>query len=200
MKILAIDTSTDACSAALSLDNGTILERFELSPKTHTKLLLPMIDDLFHEARFSLKECDALAFGRGPGSFTGVRIASAIIQGLSFGANKPVVPISTLRVVAQGCFRETKSSHIFATLDARLNEIYWGLFVVDEFGIMQPASKEYVQKPEEVILPAGTWIKAENLPHAKDIVEIAREELELGRSVSSFEALPVYIRHHDRKS
>jgi tRNA threonylcarbamoyladenosine biosynthesis protein TsaB len=195
MKILAIETSTDACSAALSIGT-TILERFEVSPKSHTKLLLPMIDNLFREAGFTLGECDALAFGCGPGSFTGLRIASAIIQGLSFGTNKPVIPVSTLRVVAQGYYRETHSSHIFATIDARLQEIYWGLFVVDEYGIMHAASKEYVQKPEDVILPEGNWIKAEGYPHAKDIVAIAEAEFLLGHLVSPFDALPVYIRHH----
>src|SRR5437868_5852357 len=118
-KILAVDTSTDACSAALSMNN-ILFERFSVAARSHTHLILPMIDSLLSEAQTSLQELDAFAFGAGPGSFTGLRIASAIIQGLSFGSQKPVIPISTLRSLAQAAYREFKVKQVFAWLDARL--------------------------------------------------------------------------------
>jgi tRNA threonylcarbamoyladenosine biosynthesis protein TsaB len=127
MKLLAVDTSTEACSAALYLD-GTILERYELAPREHTKLILPMIDSLMTEAKMEPQDLDALAFGRGPGSFTGVRIATGIIQGISFAADLPVVPVSTLAAIAQDCIEKTENNCIFTAVDARMNEIYWAIY------------------------------------------------------------------------
>ena len=103
MKLLAVETATEACSAALSI-NGVITERFELAPKHHTRLILPMIDELMNEADLSVKELDALAFGCGPGSFTGIRIATGIIHGIALGADLPVVCVSTLAAMAQDLF------------------------------------------------------------------------------------------------
>ena len=100
MKLLAVETATEACSAALYID-GDITERFALTPKEHTKLILPMIDGLMADAGLTPFDLDALAFGCGPGSFTGVRIATGIIQGIAFGADLPVVPVSTLAAIAQ---------------------------------------------------------------------------------------------------
>lgn len=103
MKLLAVETSTEACSAALLID-GAVAERFEVSPQKHTRLILPMIDALMAEAGLMPQQLDALAFSRGPGSFTGVRIATGIIQGIAFGADLPVVPVSTLAAIAQDFF------------------------------------------------------------------------------------------------
>ena len=103
MKLLAVETSTEACSAALFID-GDVAERFEISPREHTRLILPMIDGLMAEAGLKPQQLDALALSRGPGSFTGVRIATGIIQGIAFGADLPVVPVSTLAAIAQDFF------------------------------------------------------------------------------------------------
>ena len=103
MKLLAVETSTEACSAALYID-GIVNERFELAPKEHTKLILPMIDSLMSDAGLKPQQLDALAFSCGPGSFTGVRIATGVIQGIALGADLPVVPVSTLAAIAQDFF------------------------------------------------------------------------------------------------
>nr|VFJ96912.1 MAG: tRNA threonylcarbamoyl adenosine modification protein YeaZ [Candidatus Kentron sp. H]VFJ97120.1 MAG: tRNA threonylcarbamoyl adenosine modification protein YeaZ [Candidatus Kentron sp. H]VFK02851.1 MAG: tRNA threonylcarbamoyl adenosine modification protein YeaZ [Candidatus Kentron sp. H] len=129
MKILAIDTATDACSVALHLD-GEYWGRHELAPRQHAEILLPRIRELLSEAGLSLNHLDALAFGRGPGAFTGVRIATSVAQGLAFGADLPVVPISSLHALAQGAWRERGERNLLAALDARMGEVYWGAYRV----------------------------------------------------------------------
>ncbi len=127
MKLLAIDTSTDACSAALWL-NGEVRQRYQVAPREHGQLILPMIESLLAEAGLALTQLDTLAFGRGPGGFTGVRIANSVIQGLAFGADLPVVPISSLAALAQGAYTEMGTPQILAAIDARIGEVYWGAY------------------------------------------------------------------------
>ena len=116
MKLLAVETSTEACSAALYID-GIVNERFELAPKEHTKLILPMIDSLMSDAGLKPQQLDALAFSCGPGSFTGVRIATGVIQGIALGADLPVVPVSTLAAIAQDFFdNHSKAQHNHSTI------------------------------------------------------------------------------------
>ena len=122
MKILAVDTATEACSAALYI-NGDIQERFEIAPREHTRLLLPMVDSLMAEAGIRPQQLDAIAFGCGPGSFTGVRIAAGVMQGIAYGADLPVVPVSTLAAISQSCLQKTAHDTIFTAVDARMNEI-----------------------------------------------------------------------------
>ena len=122
MKLLAIDTSEDACSAALCVGDE-ILERFEIAPRRHTELILPMMDGLLKEAGLSLRGLDALAFARGPGSFTGVRIATAIVQGVALGAGLAVVPVSSLQALAQGARRVHGAGQVLSALDARMREV-----------------------------------------------------------------------------
>lgn len=105
MRILAIDTATEACSVAL-WNNGTINAHFELCPREHTQRILPMVQEILAASGVSLNEIDALAFGRGPGSFTGVRIGIGIAQGLALGANLPMIGVSTLATMAQGAWRK----------------------------------------------------------------------------------------------
>lgn len=193
IKILAIDTSTDACSAAISCE-GQVIGYSEVVQRGHTKILLPMIERLLNEVGVGLAELDAFAFGRGPGSFTGVRIACSVIQALGFGMNKSVIPVSTLRILAQSAYREYGAEQVLATLDARMQQIYWGLFEKDIKGIMQPVGDEKVQFSEEIQLPPGSWHRTTGFPKASDMIEIALADYSLNRGVPSAQALPVYLR------
>jgi tRNA threonylcarbamoyladenosine biosynthesis protein TsaB len=193
IKLLAIDTATDACSVALYL-HDQMIERFAVMPRAHTRLLLPLIDELLKEADIPLTELDAFAFGRGPGSFTGIRIACSVIQALSFGLNKPVVSVSTLHALAQGAARTSGATRVFASLDARLGSLYWGLFEMGSEGIMQPVSEEHLSLAEQIRLPVGSWQEVTGYPHAGDIARIAGFEYQAGRAVAAALALPVYLR------
>lgn len=192
IKLLAIDTSTDACSVALSFD-GQFIEKFEIIPRAHTRLLLTLIDDLLKEAGIALADLDAFAFGRGPGSFTGIRIACSVIQAFSFGTNKPVVPVSTLQALAQGAARTDKATAVFASLDARMGSRYWGLFEMGVLGIMQPVSEERLQLADHIQLPPGLWHRITGYPHAQDIARIGVFEYQQGHAVPAALALPVYL-------
>ncbi|MDF1583157.1 MAG: tRNA (adenosine(37)-N6)-threonylcarbamoyltransferase complex dimerization subunit type 1 TsaB [Methyloprofundus sp.] len=149
MKILAIDTATEACSAALYIE-GEIQERFVIAPREHAKLLLPMIDSLMAEADLRPQQLDAIAFGCGPGSFTGVRIATGVMQGIAYGADLPVVPVSTLAAISQACLQKTSYDTIFTAVDARMNEIYWAVYQRDAEGFAQLIGVEKVQPASEV--------------------------------------------------
>lgn len=134
--ILALDSATDACSVAL-YRNGEVTGLFELAAKSHTQRLLPMVDELLKSTDCTLKDLDAIAFGRGPGSFTGLRICLGVVQGLAFGANLPVIPVSTLAAIASGYLRKSAVHSglplpLLVALDARMNEVYWALFEADE--------------------------------------------------------------------
>ncbi|AGJ61476.1 Uncharacterized protein YeaZ [Candidatus Moranella endobia PCVAL] len=126
--ILAIDSTTAACSAALMLDNEVVLERFVVAPREHTQLILPMVDSLLAEADISLYSLDAIAFGRGPGSFTGVRISICIAQGLALGANLQLIGVSTLAALAEGAWRRTGICKVLTAIDARMGEVYWATY------------------------------------------------------------------------
>jgi tRNA threonylcarbamoyladenosine biosynthesis protein TsaB len=155
--ILALDTSTDACSVALS-NGGVVTSRFELTARSHTKRLLPMVDDLLQEAGCSLNQLDAIAFGCGPGSFTGLRICIGVVQGLAFGADLPVVPVSTLRAMAQGVYRQgfyreasvPAGVPTLVALDARMHEVYWSLFEYRD-GVAVALLDEAVMSPADVV-------------------------------------------------
>ena len=216
--LLAIETSEEACSAALLAGSGCT-EHFEIAPRKHSELILPMIDRLLADAGLPRSALDAVAFGRGPGSFTGVRIATAVAQGIGFGLDIPVVPVSTLQALAQGIHRRHGAGHVLAALDARMHEVYWGAFSLAD-GIMRPAGEEMVIAPAGVPHPEGVhwtgagsgWssysdilserlgtqveeIAAETECHAQDIAVIAGSLLASGADYSVFDALPVYLRN-----
>ena len=160
MKILALDTATENCSAALWVD-GSLIQREIESPRGHAELILTMIDELLAQAAATLAGLDAIAFGRGPGSFTGVRLAASVTQGLAFGADLPVVPISDLRAVAQRALNDRADKndamhHILVCNDARMQEVYWGCFERSTDDLMVAVGTEHVSKPADVHLP-GAW-------------------------------------------
>ena len=122
--LLALDTSTEACSVAL-LHKGEKTYLDELAQRTHTKRILPMIDELLVNSGINLKQVDVLAFGRGPGSFTGVRVGAGIAQGLALGADLPVIAVSNLTAMAQAAFELYQAENVAAAIDARMNEVYF---------------------------------------------------------------------------
>ncbi|WP_045226260.1 tRNA (adenosine(37)-N6)-threonylcarbamoyltransferase complex dimerization subunit type 1 TsaB [Methyloterricola oryzae] len=152
MKILAVETATEACSAALYVD-GAVLERYELAPQQHNHLIIPMLDSILAEAGLGLAQLDALAFGRGPGSFTGVRIATGVIQGLAFAKDLPVAPVSTLAALALQAFDEAEDGHAFTCMDARMGEVYWGVYARTPEGV-ESMLMESVGPADSVAVPA----------------------------------------------
>jgi tRNA threonylcarbamoyladenosine biosynthesis protein TsaB len=220
LKILAIDTATEGCSAALWI-NGNVADREVEVERGHSELILKMIDELLSEAGETLKGLDAIAFGRGPGSFTGVRLAASVTQGLAFGAGLPVVGISDLHAVAQRAMvrtADTAPHHVLVCNDARMHEVYWACFARGGEGQAVAAGVERVSRPSEVALPAawsessvtgagrgfavypelqvhcGTNILLDVLPGAREIACLAAAEVVAGRVVSPEEAVPVYVR------
>ena len=214
MILLALETATEACSAALAID-GDIREVFEVAPRGHSQLILPMVDELMAEAGLSINQVDAIAFGRGPGAFTGLRIAVGVTQGIAFGANLPVVPVSTLAALAQG----SESDKVLAAIDARMDEVYWGVYQRNSTGQMVLCGEEAVLPPGQVPLPEGdgwfgvgtgwgsystvlakrcgdqlTGWNGEALPHAADVAELGIAGFNAGEATSAEQAIPVYLR------
>ena len=155
MRILAIDTATESGSVALLL--GTELaQRTRRLERGHAAVILPMVDELLIEAGLSLTALSAIAFGRGPGAFTGVRLAASVAQGLAFGAGLPVVPVSDLQALAQRALDEDRTVwRVLACADARMQELYWGCFERSAQGFAQASDQERVARPEEVRPPAA---------------------------------------------
>jgi tRNA threonylcarbamoyladenosine biosynthesis protein TsaB len=159
VRVLAIDTATENCSAALLIDGSVQSREIEME-RGHAERILPMVDDLLSSAHLTLKDLDAIAFGRGPGSFTGVRLAVTVTQGLAFGASLGVVPISDLQAVAQRAFRQDATlTRVLVCNDARMSEVYWACFERGGDGLARLEGEERVSKPSEVKLPS-TWSTA----------------------------------------
>ncbi len=153
MRILAIDTATENCSAALWIDDQ-VLARESVRERGHAEHILPMIDALLAAAGVRLAQLDAIAFGRGPGAFTGVRLAAGVTQGLAYGAELPVVPVSDLQALAQRALQLAPAiERVLACTDARMREVYWACFTRDAHGLAEPASGERVGEPATVRLP-----------------------------------------------
>ncbi len=216
MKLLAIDTATEACSAALHID-GVTTTKYEVAPRKHAEFILSMVDELLAESSLSLTQLDALAFGRGPGAFTGVRIATGVIQGLSMSVDCPVVPVSTLAALAQGAISESKQ--VACAIDARMGEVYWGLYQANESNIMRLVGEECVCPPDAVHIPASDgwygvgsgWetyanelqtrlagslsgFRPGDYPSAEAICTLAIDAYQRGEAVDAAEAQPVYLR------
>jgi len=212
--LLALDTATEACSVAL-LHDGKVSSHYEVIPRLHAQKLLPMIQQLLADAGTTLSAVDAIAFGRGPGAFTGVRIAIGVVQGLAFALERPVLPVSNLAVLAQRAMRERGVSQVAAAIDARMDEVYWGCYQAVA-GEMRLVGDEAVLPPERAQLPAdasGEWFGAGTgwnyaerigvtpssqdatlLPHAQDLLTLATFAWQRGEAIAADLAQPVYLR------
>ena len=211
MKLLAIDTATERCSVALYIDDR-IVERATETQRGHADLVLPMVEAVLAEGGLTLRQLDGLAYGRGPGAFTGVRIAVGVAQGLAYGAQLVTVGVSDLAAVAQQF--ASAGARILVCMDARMNEVYWGRFEATPDGLVAATSAERVDRPEAVepgdaTVFAGTGFAAypqlvggraagavhgTARPHARDIARLAAVELRAGRGQSPEKAQPVYLR------
>lgn len=219
-RILALDTATEACSAAL-LNQQQIESHFEIAPRDHTQRILPQIDALLQSQQLELTSLDALAFGRGPGSFTGVRIGIGIAQGLALGAMLPMIGVSTLATMAQGAFRQRGATRVLVAIDARMGEVYWAEYQRDEQGHWQGEKSESVLSPEaaqqRMQALEGSWFTAGTgwdawpqlqqghaltlnwsgvaLPAAEDMLPLAQQALLRGETTSADRAEPTYLRN-----
>ncbi len=213
--IVALDTSTEACSVALQCGDQSIF-RYTVEPRIHAKALLPMLNELIAEAGITPKQLDAVTFARGPGAFTGVRIATAAAQAIALGADLPVAPVSTLAAIATRCHRETGESKVAVAIDARMGEVYWGAYQLSN-GLPELIGEESVCAPESLVKLDGSWCAAgtgwqtyaetlepitgavvkegvDPFPHALDVLSIGKILLERGDGVPAGQALPVYLR------
>jgi tRNA threonylcarbamoyladenosine biosynthesis protein TsaB len=217
VKLLAFETATEGCSVAVWVD-GDVRERFEVAPRRHAELALPWAEQLLAEAGVAKAQLDAIAVGRGPGAFTGVRLAIAIVQGIALALDRPVVPVSTLATLAAGA-PETGSPRILAAIDARMGEVYSGAFERRDGGLVA-LSKESVCAAGAVALPTGDdrWqgvgtgfaagedalqahlgarlanVDATALPHAANVARLAAAAFERGEALPPERVEPAYLR------
>ncbi len=214
--ILAIETSSELASCAL-LAGDTVFARSTTGVRTHSQSILPMVQELLAEAGIRLADCDAVAFGAGPGSFTGVRTACGVAQGLAFGAGLPVLPMVTLAAMAEACRARTGASEVLAVLDARMNEVYWAQYRHDGAGwteVAAPAlcAPEAVQPaPSDGLAACGNGFAVyaeafagkafaagaldDILPHAREMALLAAPALAAGLGVPAAQAQPLYLRN-----
>ncbi|MBX3708902.1 MAG: tRNA (adenosine(37)-N6)-threonylcarbamoyltransferase complex dimerization subunit type 1 TsaB [Gammaproteobacteria bacterium] len=218
MKILAIDTSTAAC--AIAIQNEENIKLFDkVAPMQQAKLILPAIQTLLDSVSLTLTQLDAIAYGQGPGSFTGARIASSVAQGIGFAVNKPVIPLSSLAIMAQSAFIEHQCAKLMVAIDARMAQTYWALYeaVYDEH--VKLVSQEIICTPENIDIPEGqdwygvgdgwksyqeTFIKRlgfkpvtaypSQFPTALAVLQLAKLSFSRGEWVNASEATPIYLR------
>ncbi|AUI65828.1 MULTISPECIES: tRNA (adenosine(37)-N6)-threonylcarbamoyltransferase complex dimerization subunit type 1 TsaB [Glaesserella] len=215
--ILALDTATEACSVAL-FHQGNVTFLDELSPRTHTQRILPMVDELLSQAGMSIRDVDVLAFGRGPGSFTGVRVGVGIAQGLALGAELPVVPVSNLLAMAENAYQQLGADNVIALIDARMNEVYFAQFkrqneqwqeIVAEQVCSPEKAIEQFQIEQDVWVVGTGWaayaqfeqanlavkISEITLPSAQYMLPFAIQAIEQDQLESALEIEPVYLRN-----
>lgn len=221
LNVLCVDTSTEACSVALLKQNGSeqaIFDNFMFAPREHTTKILPTVESVLADAGIVVSDLDVVAYGRGPGSFTGVRIGISIAQGLAFGIEKPMVGVSTLQAMAQQAYKNNQASDVYAAIDARMGEVYFAHYqLLDD--LMTLVSEEVVIKPEDLIAQkltvhenavlVGTGWQAYpellayfanaqlldiEFPSSKYMLEQVVFDLEQGLAVEPELATPVYLR------
>lgn len=214
MKLLAIETSTETCSVAIACE-GTVLERYAHAPRQHAELLLPWVQSLLAEAGAGLAELDAIAFSRGPGSFTSLRIGIGVVQGLAWASARPVVPVSSLAATAQATQSGVKTALV--ALDARMGEVFSAAFRRDDNGLMRPLGREALCAPGQVRVPAAEPVYAVGIgferyaelrelasgmkgampqtwPRATSVLTLAQDWLLRHRGLPAEQAQPVYLR------
>lgn len=216
MRLLAFETSTEACSVAVYVD-GQVHERFEVAPRRHTELALPWAEALLAEAGIARAQLDAIAVGRGPGAFTGVRLAIAVAQGIALALDRPVLPISTLAALAMRAGGERR----IAAIDARMGEVYLGAFALEADGGLRALADEVVVAPDAAALPeGGGWrgagtgfaaadgalragfgdrlvaVDAAALPHAADVAALAALAFARGEALAPERIEPAYLRNN----
>lgn len=217
MKLLAIDTSTDACSVGLMIDDEIHIDH-RVVPQQHGALVLPMVDALMSVAGISVTMLDALIYGRGPGSFTGVRIGVATAQGIALGADIGVIGVSTMHSIAQSCYRQYGDERVAVSVDARMDEVYFCEYQLSEQQVMQAMFNEQIAPPADVeaqmakcwagsgaeryssLLQQRSGIDALHvrkgcLPQATDLLTLGAIEFIAHNVCSAEEAAPVYLRN-----
>lgn len=208
--ILAIETSSELASVAL-LHQGQLISQETAGVQTHSQTVLPMVQALLAQAGMKLTDCDAIAFGAGPGSFTGLRTACGVAQGLAFGGNLPVVPVVTLLAMAAACREASGADDILVVLDARMEEVYWAQYRYQDgwHEVIAPTLS-----PASAVAMNGTAVACGNglatyasafeglkgalpdiMPHASHIARLAESEFAAGRAVKAHEAQPIYLRN-----
>ncbi len=220
MKILAVDASTEACSAAVYV-NGEIVERLTLAPRKHIELLMPMTKEVVEAAEIELNELHGLAFSVGPGSFAGLRIACGFVQGLGAGLNIPIVPVSTLAALAYPVLEENPEAMVMPMLDAKMNEVYWAIYALDQDGELIIIEEDQVDSlanvyqklaerelsllavgdgwaldPDALSTLNATLIEDRHYPRAGDIALLAKKDLAKGLGLYADQIAPVYLRHN----
>jgi tRNA threonylcarbamoyladenosine biosynthesis protein TsaB len=209
--ILAIETSTELASAALLRDERATQKEIS-GVNTHSQTILPMVQQLLQEAGITLSQCDAIAFGSGPGSFTGVRTACGVAQGLAFGQDLPVVPVVTLEAMAQACREECGADNVLVILDARMGEVYWAQYQyangwktvlaprlsapsgVTAEGSAVACGNGLAAYPNEFAHLAARATYPHIMPHAAHVASLANVAFEAGKAVTARDAQPLYIR------
>lgn len=218
MKYLAVETATECCSVALFHD-GEIITESERAPLRHNEIVLSMCERVLAQAGVGLAQLDGIAFGCGPGAFTGVRLAASITQGIALAQDLPVVPVSSLAALAQAAHGGHGVSQVLACIDARMQEVYVALYQLDENRLMRLQGEEQVTAPARVnaevhdhCMGCGSGWKsyakvllgrcgktiafdADAVPQAEFVAVLAQPRFECGETVSATRALPVYVRH-----
>jgi tRNA threonylcarbamoyladenosine biosynthesis protein TsaB len=211
--LLALETATDQCSVVLYDAAGVQAERLDMRAREQTRLILPMIEAVLAEKGIGFTDLSAIAFSRGPGSFSGVRINAAVTQALAWTHDLPVIAVSTLQALAQHAYIQTQHTQVLAVIDARMNEVYAANYALDAQGVMQLVGQEQLAGYGAVDIAAGTQAlvgsgsllvvveAAQDLPRlvelsatAQDIAVLGWDALQRGQTVPANEALPVYLR------
>ncbi len=220
MNLLAIETATETVSVALAI-NGEVIERYEHAPRQHAELLLPWVEAVLAEAGIGFSSLDAIAFSRGPGSFTSLRIGIGVVQGLAWASDRPVIPVSSLAATAQSAFDEG-INYALVALDARMNEVFTGTFEANSNGIMVSVNDEKVCGPEDIQVPANSetygigigfdryealqdlsgqlaGIRSDIWPKASSVLTLAQHWLLTNEALPAEQAQPVYLRDNVAK-